>query len=914
MLRRLINENIKKDYSLRKISKRDIEIDILVFTILLYLYRTTISFLKFPFILFFLAITFYILINYRNRLFVTIKTYFNNFYLPLLLAVILILSFLFSTKFFLVVFIDIFNSMLLLAMALFMFFIIELEEDFSRFVKTMIRYNIVFAIIISILLLSKYFAISFSSAEVPIKNPLWNYLILSMTQDYNFSLIPVFFGIISVIFFLIDNTSKFKSILLNIILSLYSITILFSESRRGIISLSLVLILLLILQIFTFQKRNSIAKKIGVVSRVFIILTLTITISIGGFIFLVPTKVKKEIIYALGISVKEYNFVMSTRLYKYSTIFSNNKFSHFQKIVWNEKSDPRDPDTGWGSRICTLQYPLSGKNVEIVPKDAIGYKMDNKSDASVWNGNAYSATDISSLFQGDFKSEGMNFFHASVYCYISEDFNGAWAQIYSGFGSEGNTAFQYDFKKKGTWQRLYIDFKCDSGIPPVFLSWAKGGSDNFSSLLGHIVFAYPEYSTINPNPNDPRSGWGTLISTVVYPLTGDNVEIVPKDAKGYKMDSTCVGTVWNNNSYSSSDISCLFTGDTIRNVNEYYTASVYCYVSKDFDGAWSQIYAGAGSFGNNVSQYDLSKKGTWQKLQIKFRSKSGTPPVFLSWAKGGAFDFSNLKGYVVFAYPFYSKVNLSEADIPSNKELRFNEPVHIQKVNILESKYSVLRTKNNFVQSKTICVNSLATNNPGLISINESALFNISISFNKYIESGFFSSFALIHNQERTDPIRKWIKKIISEDTTYFGYNSNILIDTSRNSLAGPRLMRWRFAQNVFFKEYTLKQEIFGGGFNFLNWFGYYFLKDKQKSDYPHNPFLAILLYSGICGLIVYLLFIFKAFLFYFKYSKKYTILTVLFLLTFLFSFFSSGSPFDPPVMGFFSILPFFINYIHGRK
>ena len=52
-----------------------------------------------------------------------------------------------------------------------------------------------------------------------------------------------------------------------------------------------------------------------------------------------------------------------------------------------------------------------------------------------------------------------------------------------------------------------------------------------------------------------------------------------------------------------------------------------------------------------------------------------------------------------------------------------------------------------------------------------------------------------------------------------------------------------------------------GGGFNFLSWYGYYFLKDKTKSDWPHNPFISILLYSGIIGLILYIYLLYKVLL-----------------------------------------------------
>ena len=163
------------------------------------------------------------------------------------------------------------------------------------------------------------------------------------------------------------------------------------------------------------------------------------------------------------------------------------------------------------------------------------------------------------------------------------------------------------------------------------------------------------------------------------------------------------------------------------------------------------------------------------------------------------------------------------------------------------------------------------------------------------------------------DPVRRWAAKFISEDSTYYPYKNELLTDTIANRFLRDRIMRWQFALQIFTKEYNWKQKLFGGGFNFLNWFGYRFLKDKKASDYPHNPFLSVILYSGILGLIIYIFFIYKIFYYYIKYLREYFILTIFFFITFFFSFFSAGSPFDPPVMGFFVILPFFMNYIQKQ-
>jgi len=52
----------------------------------------------------------------------------------------------------------------------------------------------------------------------------------------------------------------------------------------------------------------------------------------------------------------------------------------------------------------------------------------------------------------------------------------------------------------------------------------------------------------------------------------------------------------------------------------------------------------------------------------------------------------------------------------------------------------------------------------------------------------------------------------------------------------------------------------------------------------------------------------------YFRHINGYAVFLLLFSITFFFSFFSAGSPFDPPVMGFYMLLPFFINYVDNLK
>jgi hypothetical protein len=121
-------------------------------------------------------------------------------------------------------------------------------------------------------------------------------------------------------------------------------------------------------------------------------------------------------------------------------------------------------------------------------------------------------------------------------------------------------------------------------------------------------------------------------------------------------------------------------------------------------------------------------------------------------------------------------------------------------------------------------------------------------------------------------------------------------------------LRRWQFAVQIFLKEYGFLRKLFGGGFNHLNWYGYYFDNDKTATDYPHNPLFSVLLYSGIVGLFLYLLLLSRAIIYYYAHFKRFYILAIFFLISSFFSFFSAGNPLDPPVMGFLIIMSTFIH------
>jgi len=165
------------------------------------------------------------------------------------------------------------------------------------------------------------------------------------------------------------------------------------------------------------------------------------------------------------------------------------------------------------------------------------------------------------------------------------------------------------------------------------------------------------------------------------------------------------------------------------------------------------------------------------------------------------------------------------------------------------------------------------------------------------------------------DSSKFYITDLCLVNLTYIQYQieskaiNKDLLETGANF--SERTSRWLYAVEIWKNKYKWYNKLFGHGFDYLGWYGEKYLGNSQVSDWPHNPFITVLLYSGIIGLISYLWLLVKVISLYYKYRKEYTVAFVGFLITFFFSYFSGSSPFDPPIMGFFILLPFFIHSIH---
>jgi hypothetical protein len=723
-----------------------IEINLITLTLLFYLFRTSIPFLKYPFLLFYIGLLFYIITNKFRILIPTLKEFIVAFYLVIFLSLIVIISFFLSNKIYLTIFKDVSNSIILLSIIFLMTFIVNRKEHLKDFIAILINLIITFSIIISIYNILSILNV-FENTDPFYSTKKSFTSSITKNIDYNFAIIPILFGIICIIFKLTKTKYIRKILGYNLIFILYSLSIFLSGSRRGMICYFGIVFLLFLIQIHLIFKKDSIFMKLRMVYFYLFLSVFFVSLFTYEIMINTSSHFKQRVLSAIGST---NSFDTKTRItlafFRYKSVFNKNTsyqdlYNSIWTTSWESDFDPRDPDSNWGTRTHSTIEKLMGNNVEIVPKNTKGYYMDSTCNPTTWGGNAYSYTYIGKKIEVNQD----DFIKASVFCFVSKDFNGDWARIIMGSTKKGITSGKnYNYLAKETWQKLTCSISCVKDSVDILLYFSKVGVTDFSTLKGSIIFAYPTIQIVRAQDSS-------------FSDTLDFYQNARFDRQ-------------------------------LRNSKRCFIKLPF-FKTKDFNNTYN-------SQSPNAEFYDLLDENS-QRMMI------------------GSFS--------------------------------------------LVSNVLTILGSNNF----------------------------------------------------DNDLIRRWASRFVSEDTTYFDLKKNLTLDSLSDNIINFRWSRWEFAIQIFTKEYNLKQKIFGGGFNFLNWYGYYFFGDKTRSDYPHNPFLSVLLYSGIFGLIIYLIFMYRVFFYYIKYLKKYKILAVFFIITFIFSFFSAGSPFDPPIMGFFVMLPFFIHYVH---
>lgn len=169
-----------------------------------------------------------------------------------------------------------------------------------------------------------------------------------------------------------------------------------------------------------------------------------------------------------------------------SLVFLTAAFYFTKKI---NSPDPCNPRTfPWFANNLVPNRQLPKPLPDAMPLRVAGFYIDSTSKSSTWGGNAYSFPRIGKQYLYDDDS-----LIASVYCWVSEDFNGGFVRI----SSEGTTlsggVCKYDQSNRGTWQYLEISSEFAEGEVPVYMYLSLEKDTSFRNLRGKVIFAYPQY-------------------------------------------------------------------------------------------------------------------------------------------------------------------------------------------------------------------------------------------------------------------------------------------------------------------------------------------------------------------------------------------------------------------------------------
>lgn len=127
----------------------------------------------------------------------------------------------------------------------------------------------------------------------------------------------------------------------------------------------------------------------------------------------------------------------------------------------------------------------------------------------------------------------------------------------------------------------------------------------------------------------------------------------------------------------------------------------------------------------------------------------------------------------------------------------------------------------------------------------------------------------------------------------------------------GSRTERWKYGFSIFSNEYSWPQKIFGNGFQYLKKFAVRFkVIQYNPYDYPHSPFISALLYSGVMGLLVILVY-FGCSAYYILTNKLYHPVFICFYgIVGFFSILSGNSYFSIPIFVALTLVPYFMAFL----
>ena len=195
------------------------------------------------------------------------------------------------------------------------------------------------------------------------------------------------------------------------------------------------------------------------------------------------------------------------------------------------------------------------------------------------------------------------------------------------------------------------------GTYPITTIWilagvAEGKSLNRAMLLfRRILWALIGFAIVVCSVKYIRKDKKELFSG--FQRGFERVEVLPGQLPdeligcyGLRIDSTTMSDTWRNWAMMYHRV-----GQQKMEENDTLTFSVYFYASEDFNADELSIRLEERKQRSREEFYDLSRKGTWQKLTISDRGLYGNTVFLVYCRKKDAENFDNMNGFAIFAKP-----------------------------------------------------------------------------------------------------------------------------------------------------------------------------------------------------------------------------------------------------------------------
>lgn len=343
-----------------------------------------------------------------------------------------------------------------------------------------------------ILLLAGFMKLGFELAGVYFKilNPADYPIGTALTNDRNFYTLVLIFSLVVLVSKITQKLSIGKSFLIQALAYVFTVGIILTTSRRAmLILMALHGLMILYLAISFYNGRRS--HGITLLKNTFLYWLIIFFTSLSLFVLSKTVKLKdfERVMTKNGANTAAFQAYISTLTYQVkSMVVKEINMEEVHMSLWYSDIKQLFPLSGAGNERFTKVIAPEQSPV----KDSI-ITLDKNSQYNVLYNTVYSFTRL-----GTSPRQTSACYQVSLWCLVTDDFNGDVVILSSGKNLFPHYNIEYDLNKIGTWQELSMVLLTDSILTvPSYMAFSKYNNNNFDNLTGKILVTKPNYRQIS---------------------------------------------------------------------------------------------------------------------------------------------------------------------------------------------------------------------------------------------------------------------------------------------------------------------------------------------------------------------------------------------------------------------------------